>query len=297
MKVLVCGAGGQLGLDLLDAFDGHRVVGLSRGDLDVTDPVQVLTRLQDEAPDVVVNAAAWTDVDGCEDDPDRAHRTHAVGPWALARACARLDATLVTFSTDQVFGAGPARNGRAFAEWEPPAPCNVYGRSKAAGEQLVRDTLPDHQIIRTAWLAGARGQNFATAVLAQARDGARLAVVDDEVGSPTYTRDLAAAVPRLLALGFRGTLNLTNHGRCSRLTLARAVLGAAGLDVVVEPVRAADLVRAARRPGFSVLDPTLADTMGVGPLPDWREGVRRLVAELDGVAAGGPRRSDPGGAA
>ncbi|MFU8841993.1 MAG: SDR family oxidoreductase, partial [Nitriliruptoraceae bacterium] len=150
MRVLLTGAGGQLGRDLVDAVaevvpDVGGLVAIEHGHLDVGDETAVRQAVEAARPEVVVNAAAWTDVDGCEADPARAHRVNALGPWWLARACARTGASLVTFSTDYVFGAsapvGPGGAPRGWSEWDPVSPLNVYGRSKVAGEQLVRDTL------------------------------------------------------------------------------------------------------------------------------------------------------------
>ncbi len=285
MRVLVTGAGGQLGLDVVDAFAEHEVVGLSHADLDVAQEPAVAAAVGDLAPDVVVNAAAWTDVDGCEQDPDRAHRINALGPWWLARACERTGATLVTLSTDYVFSGPPERGPdgrlRGFDELDPVRPLNVYGRSKAAGEQLVRETLAAHHIVRTAWLCGARGGNFVRTMLRLGRERAELEVVDDEVGSPTFTRDLARALRELATSGRYGTVHLVNEGRCSRYELAVRALELARLDTPVRPVGSAAFARPAVRPTFSVLDTRHARLSGLGPLPDWEQGLADLIAELD----------------
>ncbi len=285
MKVLLTGAGGQLGLDLLDGFADHDVVGLTSADLDVADEPAVAAAVGDHAPDLVLNAAAWTDVDGCEADPDRAHRVNALGPWWLARACLRAGATLVTISTDYVFSGPPERGPdgrlRGWSEFDPVRPLNAYGRSKAAGEQLVRETLPAHHIVRTAWLCGARGGNFVRTMLRLGRERDELQVVDDEVGSPTFCHDLARAVRALAVSGRYGTVHLVNEGRCSRYELAVRALQLAGIDVQVSPVGSDSLRRPAARPTFSVLDTTHARLSGLAPLPSWEEGLAALVAELD----------------
>jgi dTDP-4-dehydrorhamnose reductase len=285
MKVLLTGAGGQLGLDLLDAFADHEVVGLTRAELDVADEPAVAAAVGDHAPDLVLNAAAWTDVDGCEADPERAHRVNALGPWWLARACLRTGATLVTVSTDYVFSGPPERGPdghlRGWTEFDPIRPLNAYGRSKAAGEQLVRETLPAHHIVRTAWLCGARGDNFVRTMLRLGGERDELQVVDDEVGSPTFCRDLARAVRALAVSGRHGTVHLVNEGRCSRHELASRALELAGIDVPVRPVGSDAFRRPAARPTFSVLDTTHARLSGLTPLPSWDEGLAALVAELD----------------
>lgn len=285
MRILVTGAGGQLGLDVCDAFADHEVVGLTRGDLDVAEEPAVMDAVGDHAPDVVVNAAAWTDVDGCEADPDTAHRVNALGPWWLARACERTGATLVTLSTDYVFSGPPQRDEdgrlRGWSEFDPLAPLNAYGRSKAAGEQLVRETLPAHHIVRTAWLCGARGANFVTTMLRLGAERDELSVVDDEVGSPTFTRDLARALRAVAVSGRHGTVHLVNEGRCSRYELAARALELAGIDTPVRPVGHETFPRPAPRPSFSVLDTRHARLAGVPPLPPWEQGLADLLAELD----------------
>jgi dTDP-4-dehydrorhamnose reductase len=295
--VLVTGAGGQLGLDLLDRFAERGVVGLTRSELDITDEAAVVTALRDLAPRLVINAAAWTDVDACERDPHRAHAVHALGPWYLARACAWLGATLVTISTDHVFGGATPldADGRArpLSEFDPVAPLNAYGRSKVAGEQLVRETLPSHHVVRTSWLCGARGENFVRSVLRRGRESGEVSVVDDQRGCPTFTRDLAAAIDELVASGRYGTVHRTNTGICSRFELAEAAVELAGADVVVHRRSTTDAPGEAPRPAWSALDPMHAVASGLAALPSWRDGLARLLDELAGSAEG---RGAPGGA-
>lgn len=283
MRVLVTGAGGQLGRDLVDAFADHEVTGLTRADLDVRDEAAVTDAVAGLRPALVVNAAAWTDVDGCEADPDDAHRANALGPWWLARACARTGATLVTFSTDYVFGgtapSGPDGAPRGWTEQDPTGPLGAYGRSKLAGEALVREALDAHHIVRTAWVSGARGRNFVRTMLRLADEGGPVRVVDDQIGSPTTTRDLAAAVRRLAVSGRYGTVHLVNEGRCSWHELAAAVFEAAGRTVDLAPQSTAEAARPAPRPAWSVLDTTHARALGL-ELPSWRDGLERLLDEL-----------------
>ena len=279
-RVLVTGAGGQLGLDLLDAFARTQVVGRTRAELDVADRDAVHDTIRDVAPDVVVHAAAWTDVDGCEDDHDRAHAVNALGPWWVAQACADVGATMVHVSTDYVFD-GSDNAGRAWTEFDPVAPLNQYGRSKAAGEALVRQTLARHHIVRTAWVSGARGQNFVRTMLRLGRERGAVSVVDDQVGSPTFTRDLAAAIVELSTADVHGTWNRTNTGHCSWYDLAAATFELAGVDVELSRTTSDAFPRPAARPAWSVLDPRHATQAGLTPLPDWRDGLARMLAELD----------------
>lgn len=314
MTVVITGAGGQLGLDLVDAFADHTVVALDHAALDIADEAAVTAAVRDHAPALVVNAGAWTDVDGCEADPFRAHRVNALGPWWLARAAATTDATLVHVSTDYVF-SGPAPTGpgdtrRGWTEFDPIHPANVYGRSKAAGEQLVRASLPAHHLVRTSWVSGARGSNFVRTLLRRADDGHPLRVVDDQTGSPTVTRDLAAAIHELAVTGRYGTVNRTNRGWATRYEVATAIFELIGKAVDLAPrpstppaaipadvpgseAPAPQTARrdgptrtAAPRPAWSVLDDTHAVASGLTPLPPWRDGLARLLAELG--------RMDPG---
>lgn len=281
MRALVTGADGQLGLDLVDHLRdaGDDVVALGRGELDVSIEPAVWAAIRDHEPDAVLHAAAWTDVDGAEDDPDRAHRVNALASWWLARACASSGATLVMVSTDYVFG-GDAGRVRPYSEFDLPAPINTYGRSKAAGEELVRRTLPEHHIVRTSGLFGSRGRNIVTTLLERGRAGEPVRVVDDQTTSPTSTRDLAAALREVAVSGRHGTWHRTSSGSCTWFELAQAIYEEAGLDVDLAPTTSAELERPAPRPAYSVLSNRHAELSGLTPLPHWRDGLRRMLGEL-----------------
>ena len=295
MRVVITGAAGQLGLDLLDEFADHEVVGLAREDLDVSVEAAVHEALDRLAPSLVINAAAWTDVDGCESDPERAHAVNALGPWWLARACLRLNATLVTVSTEHIFSGPAPRRGdepRGWTEFDELRPANVYGASKAAGEQLVRACLPQHHIVRTSWVAGARGNNFVTAILRAARTREHLEVVEDEIGAPTYSRDLARALREVGSSTRYGTWNRTNAGSTSRAHQARTVLKMAGIATPVKGTSSADSTRPAARPAWSMLDATHVTACGFTPMPPWQDGLARLLTELGEVDARGQGEMD-----
>ncbi len=290
VKVLITGAGGQLGLDLLDAFADHDTVGLTRAQLDVTDEAAVAEALTTLRPALVINAAAATNVDGCESDPDEAYRVNALAPWWLARACTRIGATLVTYSTDYVFDGvapqGAAGDPRGYTEDDRTAPLSVYGRTKAAGERLVRETLAEHHLVRTAWVSGARGHNFVRTMLRLADQGEPIRVVDDQTGSPTMTRDLAAATRRLAVTGRYGTINLVNEGTATWFDVARELFARSGRTVDLAPQSSRAIDRPAPRPAWSVLDTTHARLIGVGPLPHWQDALDRLLDELGERAHG-----------
>ncbi|MDP9023406.1 MAG: dTDP-4-dehydrorhamnose reductase [Actinomycetota bacterium] len=292
MKTLVTGAGGQLGLDMLDAFADHDVAGLTHAQLDVADEAAVVAAVRDHEPDLVVHCAAWTDVDGCEQNPDRAHVVNALGPWWVARACDLTGAAMVHLSTDYVFD-GRGRTGsdgqpRPYGEFDPTDPINEYGRSKAASEQLVRATLREHYIVRTSWVCGARGKNFVTTMLRVGREQRSARVVDDQVGSPTFTRDLAAAIRELAVTGRYGTYHRTNQGTCSWYELAAATFELAAIDVELTAISSDELDRAAPRPAYSVLGERHSRLSGLRALPHWRDGLGRFLDELATAAAPAP---------
>lgn len=278
MRVLVTGAGGQLGHDLMRAFAQDEVVGLARAELDVTSEPAVVAAVRDHAPDLVVHAAAFTKVDACEAEPEIAWRVNALGSWWVARACALAEAAMVYLSTDYVFD-GTA--DRPYTEFDPVGPRSVYGRTKEAGEQLVRETLPAHYIVRTSWVQGTHGANFVKTMLRLGRERGAVSVVDDQTGSPTFTFDLAPAIRQLAVTGRHGTYHLTNAGCCTWFEFAQAVFAEAGLDVACTPIYTAALAAPAPRPAFSVLDNLKARLVGLEPLPEWRASLKRLIAELD----------------
>lgn len=284
MRVVVTGAGGQLGTDLLAAFADTDVVALGHDDLDIGDEAAVAGALVAHAPDLVVNAAAMTNVDGCESDPELAHRVNALGPWWLARACDRGGATLVHVSTDYVFSGEPPLTAtgdpRGWTEFDPLCPGNEYGRSKAAGEQLVRQSLSRHHIVRSSWLAGSGGGNFVRTMLRLGEEGT-VRVVTDQVGSWTSTRDLAVAIREVAVSGRHGTVHRANAGpAASWFEVAVATFEAAGVDVECVPISTADMPRPAPRPAWSVLDQRHATQIGLTPLPDWRQSLTALVQHL-----------------
>lgn len=282
MRVLVTGARGQLGHDLLATFADDDVVGTDHRDLDITDEPSVVAAIRDHAPELVVHAAAFTRVDACESEPDTAWTVNAGGTWWVARACALAGAAMVYLSTDYVFDG---QAGRPYTEFDRTNPQSTYGRTKEAGEQLVRRTLDEHYIVRTSWVHGAHGGNFAKTMLRLARERGEVAVVDDQTGSPTFTFDLAPAIRQLAVSGRYGTYHLTNSGHCTWFEFARAVFDDAGVEVDLRPTDTATFGAPAPRPAFGVLDNRLARLTGLPALPEWRTSLRRLLSEL-GEASG-----------
>jgi dTDP-4-dehydrorhamnose reductase len=279
VKVLVTGAGGQVGTELLAAFAGHEVVGVTHDRLDVGDREAVLAVVSAEAPDAVVHAAAWTAVDACEADPDRALRVNALGSRHVVEAARRVGARVCYLSTDYVFDGTKAE---PYDEWDGPAPRSAYGKSKLGGEQSLG---VDDTIVRTSWVCGRYGPNMVATILRLAAEPGPLRFVDDQRGHPTFADDLATMVARLVLEERPGTFHVTNQGAVSWFEFAGAVLAAAGDDPDrVEPIATTDLdpPRPAPRPANSVLDNAALRLSGIDLLDHYEAPLSRLVAPLRG---------------
>src|SRR5205823_3192181 len=260
-----------------------QLVALRHADLAVEDAQAVERVVQRERPDWIVNCAGYTQVDRAEAEPDAAQRVNAVGPANLARAARETSARLLHISTDYVFD-GRAR--RPYREDDPVGPLSVYGRSKLAGEQAIRDILPRaHLIVRTQWLFGVGGPNFVATILRLARERPELKVVNDQHGRPTYAPDLAAALWKLIACDARGTVHCANEGAATWFDVATAAVGAAGLRVRVEPCATTDMPRPAPRPAFSVLDCARYTTLVRSPMQPWAAGLAEYVRRINRLTA------------
>ena len=277
MKVVVTGAAGMLARALLPQLSaaGHEVRTLGRAEADVTRFPMLRAAVEAFAPQWVVHLAAFTRVDDCERDVDLAFRVNGLGARNAALAAAACDAALLTISTDYVFDG---RGSRPYREYDAAAPMSVYGRSKWAGEEAVREVAPRHVIVRTAWLYGAGGANFVDSILRKARHGEPLAVVNDQRGSPTWTQDLATALVRLVAAGEFGTYHCTNGGDCTWHDLAVHVVKRAGHDVPVQRIATKELARPAPRPAYSVLDTSWCEHVTGMKMPHWKDAVDRYLA-------------------
>jgi len=281
VRVLITGAGGQVGHELVAAFAGHDVVAADRATLDVTDRATVLAAVTSSRPDAVVHAAAYTAVDACETEVERAYTVNALATRHVAEAARRVGAHVVHLSTDYVFdGTKPT----PYDEWDTPNPQSVYGRSKHAGELELLGT-PDATVVRIAWVFGVHGNNIVKTILRVAADQPTLRFVDDQIGRPAAAADVAAFVHRIVTDRRPGLFHATNQGVVSWFAFAQAVMESAGHDPArVEAIATADLdpPRPAPRPANSVLDDVALRLSGLDPLPHYRESLDRVVAALTG---------------
>lgn len=276
MRLLITGAAGMLGQDLVAAAAARGIdnVALGLGQLDITDEGAVHDVVAEAAPDVVVNCAAWSDVDGAESRSEEAQAVNGDGPGYLARAAVRRGAWTIHISSDYVFD-GAKRE--PYVESDPARPLSAYGRSKLSGEQRVAAAAPDgHTIIRSSWLFGAGGRCFPATILELAGERESIDVVDDQVGCPTFAGHLAHAILDVAQAQPLGILHVAGTGSCSWFDFARAVVDAAGLETEIRPCSTEDMPRPATRPAYSVLGSERRDE--VPALPAWQTGLEQYMA-------------------
>lgn len=281
MRILITGAGGMLGQDVREATltAGHEPVCLTRSELDITDVGAVGVAVKAAAADAVINCAAWTDVDGAESAEAAAEAVNARGSELLAGAAAESGAWMIHVSTDYVFDGGKES---AYVESDRVDPLSVYGATKLEGELAVARAAPDaHTIVRSSWLFGAGGKCFPKTILRVGAQRDELKVVSDQVGSPTFTGHLAAALVSLAQARVPGVLHVAGGGECSWFEFARAIVSAGGLDCEVEPIPSDQYPQVARRPRNSVL----RSERGAPVLPAWSEGLSAFMSALSEVPA------------
>jgi dTDP-4-dehydrorhamnose reductase len=263
VRILITGAGGQLGRELMEVLASHELHGRDHRALDIANREAVVRTVEQVRPSWVINAAAYNDVDGAEAATELAFAVNAAGPGYLAEAAARVGAEMVHISTDYVFDG---RKGSPYNELDRADPLSVYGRSKYEGELQVQSAHPSACVLRTAWLYGKYGNNFVKAILKAAERGGPVKVVSDQVGSPTWTRHLAQAIGELIETTSRGLFHVANAGACSRYEFARAIVQG---RVEVLPISADEAARPAPRPANSALVSARWPAAGLRPLPDW----------------------------
>lgn len=281
MRVMVIGARGQLGTDLVKAFGDCEVNPFTSDDMDIVDEAKVQQQVAFAAPDLVINAAAFTRVDECEREHETAFRTNAVGTLNVARACRKWDVPFMHISTNYVFDG---TKGAPYVETDIPQPLNAYGITKLAGEQYLQYTWPKHYIVRVSGLFGImpsrmKGTNFVETMLRLGGRGTALRIVDDESLSPTYTADAARVLRKLVETKAYGMYHLANRGGCTWFNFAKMIFAKAGLEVALEPVSAEAYGAPARRPLDSQIENRALRGLGLDEMPSWEDALERYLKE------------------
>lgn len=274
MRLLVTGARGMLGCDLVPLLASrHKVTGVDIQEFDIIKR-SAISEIQQRKPERVIHLAAYTDVDGCESQSEKAYSVNALGTRYVAMACQRLDVPMLYLSTDYVFDG---TKGTPYYEWDAPNPRSAYGKSKWAGEQEVQRHLTNFFIMRTSWLVGKRGRNFVDTILKLAQERETLEVVNDQRGSPTFTADLAHAIAWLIEQDAFGVYHVTNSGDCTWFDFACEIVRQAGLKKEVRPTDTRTFRRPAERPSYSTLANFSYQRIGSPPLPSWQEALRTYL--------------------
>jgi dTDP-4-dehydrorhamnose reductase len=276
--VLITGHKGQLGAALMELLQpDYRVAGVDLDEMDITRTEEVASSFYLHHPDIVIHTAAWTDVDGCELEPEKAVRVNALGTQNLVIAAEEFNSVFVYLSTDYVF---PGDSSSPYLECDNVGPLSWYGKSKLLGEQYVRAMLFRYFIVRTSWLIGEKGRNFVKMILKLAREKDELKVVKDQRGCPTFASDLAIAIRQLVETPYYGTYHVTNSGETTWYDFAVRILKEAGIPTPVRAITSRELGRPAPRPAYSVLSGMLFKQRGFEPLRSWEEA---LVDYLDKI--------------
>jgi len=278
LRVLVIGANGQLGLEVCNVLGKvHEVIPATREDADITNLEQVLSLVEKISPEAIVNAAAYTDVDGCEKNKEKAFLVNALGARNVAIAAREVGAKLIHISTDYVFDGG--KDG-PYVEYDPPSPLNIYGWSKLLGEHMVKEQNPRSFILRVAWLYSAHRKNFVKTMLRLARERAEIQVVTDQRGNPTFAGDVARQIQILIDTRSYGLYHCASQGSCSRFEFAKEIFRIAGLDVKLIPVKSSQFPTVAKRPPHSVLENFMLKIQGLDIMPHWLESLERELPKI-----------------
>ncbi len=286
-RILVIGAKGMLGKDLakilrssspVDQHSGWEVFGWDIDEIDIQEEDSTVTKIESIRPDVVINSAAYTDVDGCESHEEKAFAVNAEGMRHVALGALRCCAKVVYLSTDYIFDG---KKREPYLEDDPPHPLSVYGRSKLKGEQYVQDLVEDAVVVRTQWLYGKYGKNFVTSILRQGREKKVLSIVDDQVGSPTYTIDLSRAISVLIQHDSRGVFHVANSDLCTWYTFGQEILKLSGIGgVKIDPISSEELGRPAIRPSYSVLSTEKLKRETGMTLRPWSEALKEYLSTI-----------------
>lgn len=280
MKVLVTGVKGQLGYDVVKECEKRNIeaIGVDVEEMDITDSKKVEEVIHSVNPDVVVHCAAWTAVDKAEDEVDLCRKVNADGTYNIAKVCKEMDIKMMYFSTDYVFDG---KGERPWEEYDERNPLNVYGLTKYEGEKHVQDLLDKYYIVRIAWVFGLNGNNFIKTMLRLGKERGAVSVVNDQIGSPTYTYDLARLVVDMILTDHYGIYHATNEGLCSWYEFACEIFKQAGMnDVVVTPVDSTAFPVKAIRPKNSRMNRSELDKNGFTRLPSWQDALSRYLKEI-----------------
>lgn len=276
MRIFIAGGKGQLGTALQAQLTDHEITAVDLPEVDITDKAALFTAVSAANPDLIINSAAYTDVDGCAKNPELAYRVNGLGAQNLALAALEFDTEMVQISTNEVF---PGENEDGYEEWMPIKPINPYGRSKAAGEFVTRSVLNRLYIVRFSWLFAPGGRNFIHAILRRARETGHVRVVTDEVANPTYVKDLAEGIGKLIATKQYGTYHLGNSGSCSRWEFANEILRLAKLENVTNtPILSTEFARPSTPPPYAPLKNVAGKAIGIKLRP-WQEALAEYMAE------------------
>ena len=279
MKVFVTGVKGQLGHDVVDELEkrGHEAIGVDIDEMDITDAGSVDRVIREASPDAVIHCAAYTAVDAAEDNLELCRRVNAYGTENIARVCRELDIKMMYISTDYVF------NGQGTRPWEPDderEPLNVYGLTKYEGELAIEQNLTKYFTVRIAWVFGVNGKNFIKTMLNLGKTHDKLTVVSDQIGSPTYTYDLARLLVDMIETDKYGRYHATNEGLCSWCDFAREIFKQANMNVEVIPVTSAEYPAKAKRPMNSRMSKDKLEENGFERLPSWQDALERDLKEI-----------------
>lgn len=275
MRIFVTGAKGQLGRDIVKVLgEDNLITGCDVDTLDITDIDSTIKAVVASKPDLIINCAAYTNVDACEENIDTAYKINAIGARNLAVAALKTNARLLQLSTDFVFDG---ETNKSYIEFDKTNPLSIYGKSKLAGEDLIREICPKHFILRTAWLYGKNGNNFVKTMLRLSEDRKELKVVNDQTGSPTNTEDLIQAIKLISNSEAYGTYHTSNNGQCTWNEFAKKIFHYAGIQgMVVNPISSEELNRPAARPKYSVLRNYMLELQFGYYMQDWEEGLKNF---------------------
>ena len=275
MKIALTGSDGMLGNDIQKVFKDVELINFTLNDFDITDPEKTMAAIKQARPDYLIHPAAYTDVDGCEKNPETAYLVNAVGAKNVAAACEEIGCPVIYISTDYVFDG---TKEEPYLETDPPNPLNEYGLSKLNGERFISSQTDSFYIVRTSWLYGKSGKNFVETISRLLSERDEISVVNDQVGSPTYTYDLALKLRELIGKGY-GTYHITNSSQCSWYEFALEIAALIQSDTKIIPITSDEFRQPARRPSRSVLANTMIKQTGIKELRSWKDALREYLAK------------------